>query len=102
TARSRYLQFRRGVPYDCEPLEARKLEQLFAESGLCFERATGRAVKASLEIEGRILPIIDGALKRIPEALIDKVISFVPTLLYRFWSSEPVAMVQRNGNPESY
>lgn len=87
--RSRYLKWRRGVEfYDCQPLEAGEAERLFRRAGLRFERATGRALKATIALERTHQPLLQRLVERIPEAAIDRLAAMVPTLVYRFERGE--------------
>jgi len=83
--RSRYLSWRRGVTvYDCEPLEAGTIERLFVDAGLCYERAVGEALKATIELEGGGYAMLNRVLLRLPGSVIDRFAAMIPTLVYRF------------------
>jgi phosphatidylinositol alpha-1,6-mannosyltransferase len=87
--RSGYLKWRRGVEfYDCQPLEAGEAERLFRRAGLRFERATGRALKATIALERTHRPLLQWLVERIPETAIDRLAAIVPTLVYRFGRDE--------------
>jgi SAM-dependent methyltransferase len=81
--RSTYLRlFRRGDEYDCEPLEARELEAMFARAGLRYRRLGVQAVRATIDLEhpGQIVASV---LRRVPDRALRLIEPMMPTLIYR-------------------
>lgn len=80
--RTPYLRLmRKGMLYDCEPLQMRQLERMLATAGFQYRNLCIEAMRATFEIER---PRSFGAhvLHRIPDALLRPLRRIIPTLIY--------------------
>ncbi|WP_205240160.1 class I SAM-dependent methyltransferase [Desulfoprunum benzoelyticum] len=81
--RSYYLRLaRRGIFYDCEPLEKKELEKILDKNGFAYRNICTRAFRETLAIEkkhGLLSPMI----KQIPDCWLDWLSPIIPTLIYR-------------------
>ena len=87
--RSPYLRMmRRGEIYDCNPPRPSTLERMLADSHFAFENLFTRALREFLAIEGHkgMLASVAAAL---PDALLDRLAPFNPTLIYRLEPADP-------------
>lgn len=77
----------KGSVYDCEPLQAKQLEQLFTDAKLdCCNLCIG-ALRATFDIEHIQSPAA-GLLRHFPDRTLRPLRRIIPTLIYRF--SRPV------------
>ena len=82
--RTPYLRaMRKGQFYDCEPLQVRQLERLFAEASLRFRSLCVQSIRATFEIE-RSRSIVARLLRTIPDTSLALLQRVLPTLIYRF------------------
>lgn len=81
--RTPYLRLmRRGIEYDCEPLQLRQLERMLDVAGFQYRNLCVQALRETLEIEcpGSVAARL---LSRTPNALLHLLRSMIPTLIYR-------------------
>jgi ubiquinone/menaquinone biosynthesis C-methylase UbiE len=95
TWRTPYLRaIRKGMVYDCEPLQMKRLEHLLTDAGLEYQNLCIEALRATFEIE-RATSVANATLRRIPDAVLRPLRRVIPTLIYRFWrppSEDPVTV----------
>ena len=85
--RTSYLRLITGdrkAVYDCEPLQMREIERMFADTGLAASNVCVEALRATFEIERQQLRSTK-LLRYIPDALLYSLRRFIPTLIYRIW-----------------
>lgn len=83
--RTPYLRvMRKGVFYDCEPLQMRQLERLLASAGFRYQNLCVEALHATFEIE-RPQAWSTQIVRRIPDAVLSPLRRVIPTLIYRIW-----------------
>jgi len=81
--RTSYLRLmRKGEYYDCEPLQMRQLERMFAAAGFGYRNICIEAWRATLEIE-RPRSLGTHLLRATPDAVLKPLRRIIPTLIYR-------------------
>jgi SAM-dependent methyltransferase len=83
--RSSYLRMmRKGMLYDCEPLQLGQLENLFRAAGFKYQNLCIDALRMTSEIEWQN-SFFARLLKSTPEKALVPLKRIIPTLIYRFW-----------------
>jgi SAM-dependent methyltransferase len=87
--RSPYLRLmRKGMFYDCEPLQLGELERMLATTGFKYRNLCLKAWRETLEIE-RPQARATRLLRAIPDLLLKPLVRIVPTLIYRIERAAP-------------
>ncbi|WP_254422971.1 class I SAM-dependent methyltransferase [Rhodanobacter sp. B05] len=82
--RTPYLRvMRRGVVYDCEPLQMRQTEHFLSHAGFKYRNLCVDAMRLTFEIE-RPDSLGAGLLRRTPDGVLKYLQRVIPTLIYRF------------------
>lgn len=83
--RTPYLRaMKKGVIYDCEPLQLRQLEKFFADTELASKNLCIEALYATLQIE-QPNSLASSVFRVIPSWMLAPLRRIIPTLIYRFW-----------------
>ncbi|RJQ70879.1 MAG: class I SAM-dependent methyltransferase [Desulfobacteraceae bacterium] len=81
--RSSYLRATgRGTYYDCEPLSLNKIERLLDETGFRYENLCTRALRETIELEGR-QGLAETLISKISDRVFERLLPLMPTLIYR-------------------
>lgn len=81
--RTPYLRLmRKGIFYDCEPLQMKQLERMLAAAGFRYRNLCIEALRATFEIE-RPSSAVTRMLRATPDAMLAPLRRIIPTLIYR-------------------
>jgi ubiquinone/menaquinone biosynthesis C-methylase UbiE len=77
----------KGTHYDCKPLRLGQLEHMLDAAGFRYRNLCVPALRATLSIEGA-QSRLQKWIARVPDAVWNRMLPLIPTLIYCFWSDE--------------